>query len=116
VIAGRQAGYGYRYNAERDGYDVHESEMTVVRRIFRKIGEGVSVHGVRAQLEDVRIPPPRVVSGSSPGACFAAPSVAVRSWPRRLVREQKGRGGFSSTTSAQHGARPASTPARSRDP
>jgi site-specific DNA recombinase len=59
VIAGRQADYGYRYNAARDGYEVHEGEMAVVRRIFLLIGEGFSVHGTRAALEEARIPPPR---------------------------------------------------------
>jgi DNA invertase Pin-like site-specific DNA recombinase len=59
VIAGRQADYGFRYNAARDGYEVHEHEITVVRRIFRMIGEGSSVNGTRATLEADRIPPPR---------------------------------------------------------
>jgi site-specific DNA recombinase len=59
VIAGRQADYGFRYNAARDGYEVHEHEITVVRRIFRMIGEGSSVNGTRAALEADRIPPPR---------------------------------------------------------
>ena len=54
MIAGRQADYGYRYNAARDGYEVHEAEMTVVRRIFRMIGKGLSVYGVRAALEETR--------------------------------------------------------------
>jgi site-specific DNA recombinase len=35
VIAERQANYGFRYNAGRDGYTVHEEEMRIVRRIFR---------------------------------------------------------------------------------
>ena len=61
VIAGRQADYGFRYNAVRDGYVVHEAEMAVVRDIFRMIAEGSSVHGTRAALEDARIPPPRGV-------------------------------------------------------
>jgi site-specific DNA recombinase len=59
IIAGRQADYGYRYDAAREGYVVHEPEMAVVRRIFHMIGEGFSIHGARAALEEARIPPPR---------------------------------------------------------
>jgi site-specific DNA recombinase len=70
VIAGRQADYGFRYNASRDGYEVHEAEMAVVRRIFHMIGEGSSVSGARAALEAEKIPPPRGVR-----------------WQRTFVRE-----------------------------
>ncbi len=61
VIAGRQANYGFRYNAARDGYTVHEQEMRVVRRIFRMIGEGTSVNGTKVALEAANVPPPRGV-------------------------------------------------------
>jgi site-specific DNA recombinase len=61
VIAGRQADYGFRYNASRDGYELHEAEIAVVRRIFHMIGEGSSVSGARAALEAEKIPPPRGV-------------------------------------------------------
>ncbi len=70
MIAGRQADYGYRYNAARDGYEVHDAEMEVVRRIFRMIGEGSSVNGTKTALEADRIPPPRGVR-----------------WQRNFVRE-----------------------------
>ncbi len=44
--------YGFLYNARRDGYEVDEETMPVVRRIFRLFGEeGTSVHGVRDALE-----------------------------------------------------------------
>ncbi len=44
--------YGFLYNARRDGYEVDEETMRVVRRIFRLFGEeGTSVHGVRDALE-----------------------------------------------------------------
>ena len=59
VIAARQADYGFRYNAARDGYTVHEEEMKVVRRIFRMIAEGSSVNGTRTTLEAAKVPPPR---------------------------------------------------------
>ena len=70
VIAGRQADYGFRYNDTRDGYVVHGDEMAVVRRIFRMIADGSSVHGTRAALEAARIRPPRGVR-----------------WQRTFVRE-----------------------------
>ena len=61
VIAGRQADYGFRYNAARDGYTVHKEETRVVRRIFRMIAEGSSVNGTRTALEADKILPPRGV-------------------------------------------------------
>jgi site-specific DNA recombinase len=63
VIAGRQADYGYRHNAARDGYTVHEGEMKVVRRIICMIATGYSVNSTRAALEAAKVPPPR-------GACW----------------------------------------------
>jgi site-specific DNA recombinase len=70
VIAGRQADYGFRYDAAREGYVIHEAEMFVVRDIVRMIGEGSSVYGARAALEAAGIPPPRGVR-----------------WQRNFVRE-----------------------------
>jgi hypothetical protein len=49
---------------------VHEAEMEVVRRIFRMIGKGYSVHGAWVALEAGKIPPPRGVR-----------------WQRTFVRE-----------------------------
>lgn len=44
--------YGFRYNERRDGYEVGEETMPVVRRIFRLFGEeGASVHGARDALQ-----------------------------------------------------------------
>lgn len=39
VAAGPRATYGFRYNATRDGYLVEEESMSVVRRVFRLVGE-----------------------------------------------------------------------------
>ena len=51
--------YGFRYNERRDGYEVDEETMPVVRRIFRLFGEeGASVHGVRDALERTGVPAP----------------------------------------------------------
>ena len=52
VVAGHTPNYGFRYNASRDGYEVDEEKMAVVRRIFRMVAvEGVSTHGVAKTLE-----------------------------------------------------------------
>ena len=52
VVAGHTPNYGFRYNAARDGYEVEEEKMEVVRCIFRMVGaEGVSMHGVAKTLE-----------------------------------------------------------------
>ena len=52
VVAGHTPNYGFRYNASRDGYEVDEEKMAVVRRIFRMVAvEGVSTHGVAKALE-----------------------------------------------------------------
>src|ERR671912_1354424 len=39
VVAGHPVNYGFRMNTVRDAYEVDESKMAVVRRIFRMIGE-----------------------------------------------------------------------------
>ena len=52
VVAGHRPHYGFRYNATRDGYEVDEDEMRVVRRIFEMIGvQGSSIRAVRRDLE-----------------------------------------------------------------
>jgi len=52
VIATSAPDYGFRYNAARDGYEVDEEKMEVVRRIFRMIGvEGQTLHAVKVSLQ-----------------------------------------------------------------
>ncbi len=52
VIATYRANYGFRLNHSKDGYEVDEEEMAIVRRVFRMVGEeGVSLHGVVRTLE-----------------------------------------------------------------
>src|SRR5215210_4206373 len=59
VVAGHTPNYGFRYNAARDGYEVVEEKMAVVRRIFRMVGtEGASMHGVARTLEREGVPNP----------------------------------------------------------
>jgi site-specific DNA recombinase len=51
IIAGRP-NYGFAFNGARDGYDVDEETMPVVRRIFRMAGvEGRSVIGIKRALD-----------------------------------------------------------------
>ena len=40
VVGGHPVNYGFRMNADRNGYEVEETKMAVVRRIFRMVGEG----------------------------------------------------------------------------
>jgi DNA invertase Pin-like site-specific DNA recombinase len=59
IVAGHRPHYGFRYNADRDGYEVHEDEMRVVWRIFEMIGvEGSSIRAVRRTLEAEGVPTP----------------------------------------------------------
>jgi hypothetical protein len=51
-VAGPRPNFGFRYNESRDGYEVHEEAINVVRRIFRMVStEGVSTHMVARILE-----------------------------------------------------------------
>jgi site-specific DNA recombinase len=60
VIAGGTANFGFRYNAARDGYEVDEATMPIVRRVFRMVGvEGASLHAVKRALEREGVPEPR---------------------------------------------------------
>ena len=38
IVAGHSPSYGFRFNATRDGYEVDEARMVVVRRIFWLVG------------------------------------------------------------------------------
>jgi site-specific DNA recombinase len=52
IIAGRRPNYGFAFNGARDGYEVDEETMPVVRRIFRMAGvEGRSVIGIKRALD-----------------------------------------------------------------
>jgi site-specific DNA recombinase len=52
VIATKRPHYGFCYNASRDGYEVDEETMAVVKRIFRMVGtEGVAIRGVKRIFE-----------------------------------------------------------------
>src|SRR3712207_6060310 len=51
LIAGYTPGYGYRYNAARDGLVVDHEQMSVVCRIFELVAQGVSFYAVIKILE-----------------------------------------------------------------
>jgi site-specific DNA recombinase len=59
IVAGRRPNYGFAFDAARDGYEVDEDTMPVVRRIFRMAGaEGCTVHGIKRALDREGIPTP----------------------------------------------------------
>jgi site-specific DNA recombinase len=52
VVGTHAPRYGFRFNATKDGYEVNEAEMEVVRRIFYMVGtEGQSLRAVAKTLE-----------------------------------------------------------------
>jgi site-specific DNA recombinase len=60
LVASPQSDYGFRYNYTRDGYEVDEVRMALVRRIFRMVGvEGMTLNAVAGRLEAEGIPAPR---------------------------------------------------------
>ena len=59
IVAGHRPHYGFRYNADRDGYERDENEMRVVQRIFEMVGvEGRSIRAVRRALGAEGLPTP----------------------------------------------------------
>jgi site-specific DNA recombinase len=57
IIAVRAPNYGFRYNEERDGYEVDEERMEVVRGIVRMIGiESSTLYAVKRTLEQQGMP------------------------------------------------------------
>jgi site-specific DNA recombinase len=59
IIAGRRPNYGFRFNRARDGYEVDERTMPVVRRIFQMAGtKGMSVNGIKRALDAEGVPTP----------------------------------------------------------
>ncbi len=59
VLGGRSPRYGFKLNGSRDGYDVDEEKIEVVRRIFRMVAEGTSLRAIKLALEREGIPTPR---------------------------------------------------------
>jgi site-specific DNA recombinase len=59
LVAGYSPGYGYRYNATRDGLMVDEEQMRVVRRIFEMVARGESFYAVIKTFEREGVRSPR---------------------------------------------------------
>jgi len=59
VIATNIPTYGFRYNDKRDGYEVDEPRLAVVRRIFESVASGQTIHAVVDSLNSEGIPSPR---------------------------------------------------------
>ena len=59
LIANSTPNYGFCFNASRDGYEVDEDAMQVVRRIIHMVGvEGMSLYKVACTLRQERVPTP----------------------------------------------------------
>ncbi len=59
LIANCTPNYGFSFNASRDGYEVDEDAMQIVRRIFYMVGvEGKTLYKVACTLRQERIPTP----------------------------------------------------------
>jgi site-specific DNA recombinase len=60
IICEHTPSYGFRYNDNRDGYEVEPRDMAVVRRIFEMVGAGgESIYGVCRTFERGGIPSPK---------------------------------------------------------
>ena len=59
IVAVTAPNYGFRFNPSRDGYEVDEEKMRVVRRIFYMVGvERRALNAVKRVLEAEKIPTP----------------------------------------------------------
>ena len=59
IIAGRRPNFGFAFNCTRDGYEVDDYTMHIVRRIFRMAGvESMSVNGIKRALDAKGVPTP----------------------------------------------------------
>jgi site-specific DNA recombinase len=59
IVACRSPRYGFKLNAARDAYEVHEEKMVVVRRIFREVADGTTLHAIALKLEREGVPTPQ---------------------------------------------------------
>jgi len=59
IAGGTKPNYGFRFNGPRDGYEVDERAMRVVRRIFHMVGvEQRALNAVKRSLEAEKVPSP----------------------------------------------------------
>jgi site-specific DNA recombinase len=60
VVGTHAARYGFKFNATKDAYEINETEMEVVTRIFYMVGaEGESWRAVANKLEREGLPTPK---------------------------------------------------------
>jgi len=59
VVAGRSPRYGFKLNASRDGYEVDEEKMAMVRRIFREVADGTTLRAIALKLDREGVQTPR---------------------------------------------------------
>lgn len=60
IVAGHTPNYGFQFDSARDGYEVDEDTMPVVRHIFQMVGvHGESMYGVVHDLERLGVAGPR---------------------------------------------------------
>jgi site-specific DNA recombinase len=58
VLIGKHVNYGFRANAERDGYEVDEKTAPVLRRIFAEVAAGKPMNAVSDRLNREGVPGP----------------------------------------------------------
>src|SRR5215212_6479820 len=59
LLAGSVPNFGFKFNASRDGYEVDEDAMRIVRRIFYMVGvEGRTLYNVGSVLRQEGVPTP----------------------------------------------------------
>jgi site-specific DNA recombinase len=59
--------YDFKYDETGEAYVVGEEEMRVVRRIFRWVSEGETMHHIKRTLELEGVPPPTNTNGRKGG-------------------------------------------------
>jgi site-specific DNA recombinase len=58
IIANRQPVYGFRFTADRKGYEVDPEKMLIVRRIFEMVASGVTLLSIKKTFDREGIPTP----------------------------------------------------------
>jgi site-specific DNA recombinase len=58
LLCNSRAHYGFKHDETGEAYVIDEEEMTVVRRIFREVAEGRSLHSVKRALDLEGVPTP----------------------------------------------------------
>src|SRR4051794_7489651 len=58
IVAGHRPNYGFAFNTARDGYDVDEAAIAVVRRVFEMVVSGAPMWTVKTTLEAEGVPAP----------------------------------------------------------